>query len=262
MFELSLIQHDIVMNAFSMTMAAMGGASLFFFSRKSGVLPKYQTCITLLGVVTAIATYNYYRLHESWNASYKLVNGVVKATGVPFDDSYRYADWLLTVPMLMVALVMVLDLSSRQARVRSFVLALLSAEMIILGYPGQISSDAETRWIWWGVSMIPFILILYQLFVSLSGSIADQPPAAKGMVSATRYITVVAWSVYPAVYVLPMFEVVGAEVLVATQVGYAAADIAAKVAYGLLIFSIAVSKSRPVEEALPSSARSPLLKAA
>ena len=36
--------------------------------------------------------------------------------------------------------------------------------MIVLGYPGEIATEAGTRWLWWSLSMIPFLWIVYELF--------------------------------------------------------------------------------------------------
>ena len=243
MQDITLFQYNIVVNAYSFTIAAMGIAALYLFLKRSEVLPRYRTGVTLLGLVSTVAAYNYVRLLQSWHDSFIVVAGAVKQTGVPYDDSYRYADWLLTVPMLLVGLVMVLDLSARQARSRSFILALLAAEMILLGYPGQISTDAATRWLWWGVSMVPFLLIIQQLYFGLSQAIRSEPRESRKLVATARLMTVVAWSVYPAIYVLPMFDLLGSNTFVSVQIAYAAADILAKAAYGIVISMIATSKS-------------------
>lgn len=80
--------------------------------------------------------------------------------------------------------------------------------------------------------------------MGLYNSIASQPPAARSLIQTARLVTVVTWSFYPAVYVLPML--LGgptATSLVAVQVGYTVADILAKAGFGVLIFRIAMKKS-------------------
>ncbi|MFN8686952.1 MAG: bacteriorhodopsin [Acidobacteriota bacterium] len=119
----------------------------------------------------------------------------------------------------------------------------LAALMIILGYPGEISSDPGTRWMSWGLSMIPFLVIVYQLVAGLASSVAAQPPEARGLVNSARYITLITWSFYPIVFVLPMLGISGPEATTAVQVGYTIADILAKAGFGLYIYAIAVAKS-------------------
>merc|ERR1711920_1119728 len=52
---------------------------------------------------------------------------------------YRYMDWLLTVPMLLMEIVLVMKLSSQEATAKCCTLGVSSAAMIILGYPGELT---------------------------------------------------------------------------------------------------------------------------
>lgn len=247
--ELGYVQYQTVVNVFSFTMTATSIASIFFFLKRQEVLPRYRTAVTLLGLVSFVATCNYLRLLLSWRETFQVVNGAVVQTGVPYDDLYRYADWLLTVPLLLVALVLVLDLPLRQARLRSTILGLLAVEMIVLGYPGQIATTMEKRWLWWIISMVPFLIIIQQLYGGLSAAVRAEPTEARRLISIARLVTVVTWSAYPILYLLPIVFPAGPSAVVATQVGYAAADTVAKAVYGLLICRIAQSKSAAVAEA-------------
>jgi bacteriorhodopsin len=244
MSQMSVDQFTLVVNMFSFTVAAMGAASVFFFLQRGEVVPRYRAVVAIAGIVTLIATYNYVRLFESWNEAFTLVNGAVHVTGHAYNDTYRYADWLLTVPLLVIVLVLVLDLPARQARLRCLVIGLQAAEMILLGYPGQISTNIETRWLWWGAAMVPFLIIVQQLYVALAEAVANQPSGVRGTIVAARFMTVLVWCFYPAVYVLPLVGVAGSTAFIATQVGYAVADLLAKAAYGCLIFTICARKSQ------------------
>jgi len=37
-------------------------------------------------------------------------------TGVPFNDAYRYMDWLLTVPLLLMEIVLVMNLPEAESK--------------------------------------------------------------------------------------------------------------------------------------------------
>ncbi|HEY0204466.1 MAG TPA: bacteriorhodopsin [Acetobacteraceae bacterium] len=235
-------------------MTATTIAAIFFLLKRQEVLPRYRTAITLLGMVSVAATCNYVRLLLSWRETFQVVNGAVVQTGVPYDDIYRYADWLLTVPMLLIALVLVLDLPLRQARMRSIILGSLAVEMIVLGYPGQIATTMTTKWAWWIASMVPFFIIIQQLYGSMSAAIRAQPVEAKRLISIARLVTVVTWSFYPILYLIPTIFPAGSSAIVATQIGYAAADTVAKAVYGLFICWIAQSKSVNAEAAAATDA--------
>ena len=207
------------------------------------VKPAYQTAVTISGLVTAIALYHYVRIFGSWGASFSVVNDVITPTGVKFNDAYRYVDWLLTVPLLLIELILVMRLSAAETKSKSIRLGSLAALMILLGYPGEVSADPGTRWLWWTLSMIPFTLILIDLFAGLKQSIASQPEGVRGLVKGARTLTIASWCFYPVVFILPMLGLTGGAATAAVQVGYTISDIVAKAVFGIVIYAIAVKKS-------------------
>lgn len=241
--DLSLSQYELVYNAFSFTIAVMGAATVFLFLNRGAVAPAYRTAISLSGLVTLIAMYHYVRIAASWSAAFSVQNGAVTASGVAFNDAYRYVDWLLTVPLLLIELILVMKLSRSETVAKATKLGALAALMVILGYPGEISSDAGTRWLWWSLSMVPFLVIVYDLFFGLKKSIDSQPEGARDLVSSARWVTVISWLFYPVVFTLPMLGLVGGTATTAVQVGYTIADIVAKAGFGILIYMIAARKS-------------------
>ncbi len=254
MYDVTAGQFEIVYNAFSFAIAVMGAATVFFFFGRSQVAPAYRAAITLTGLVTLIACYHYFRIFNSWEAAYTLMNGKIAPTGVSFKDGYRYVDWLLTVPLLLVELIFVMRLPRAETVAKSTKLGLLAALMVILGYPGEISTSSGTRWVWWALAMIPFLFIVYDLFIGLKQSIDAQPEAVRGMVSTARWLTIVAWCFYPLVFIFPMIGFTGGGATTAVQVGYTISDIVAKAMFGVFIYLIAVRKSeaeaRPPEKEL------------
>ncbi len=243
MDQISLGQYSLVYNAFSFVIAAMGAATVFLFLSRSQVNSRYKSAVTVSGLVTMIALYHYVRIFNSWDAAYSVLNGVVTPTGHSFNDAYRYVDWLLTVPLLVTELILVMRLSGSEGTKKASRLAFLAVVMVLLGYPGEISNVASTRWLWWCLSMIPFLIIQYELFVGLAASIKAQPESVRGLVSAARYITVITWLFYPIVFILPMIGLTGGSAKVGVQVGYSIADVLAKAAFGIFIYTIALRKS-------------------
>jgi bacteriorhodopsin len=242
--NISFGQYSFVYNAFSLTIAAMGAATVFLFLSRSQVSTRYKSAITVSGLVCLIACYHYFRIFNSWDEAYSVVNGVVTSTGKSFNDAYRYVDWVLTVPLLVTELILVMRLPGNEGTVKASRLAVLAVLMVALGYPGEISNSPSTRWIWWALAMIPFLIIVFDLFVGLKDSIARQPEGARGLVSSARWILVLTWCFYPIVFILPMLGLSGPSAVVGVQVGYSLADILAKAAFGIFIYSIAVKKTQ------------------
>ena len=244
---ISLGQYSLVYNALSFTIAIMGASTIFFFMRSFQVGANYRTAITITGLVTLIACYHYFRIFSSWEASFSVANGVVKMTGEPFNDAYRYVDWLLTVPLLLVELILVMRLPQAETMRKCVKLGGLAALMVILGYPGEVATNPTTRLLWWVLAMIPFVIIVYDLYEGLKESIKSQPESARGLVSTARWLTVGSWCFYPVVFVLPLLGLTGGAASTAVQVGYTIADILAKAVFGLFIYLIAVRKSEAEE---------------
>ncbi|MEM6917055.1 MAG: bacteriorhodopsin, partial [Verrucomicrobiota bacterium] len=157
---------------------------------------------------------------------------------------YRYVDWLLTVPLLLVELILVMKLSKSETVSKGVRLGLLAAIMVVLGYPGEISQEAGTRWLWWALAMIPFLWIVYELFAGLKASLSSQPDEARGLVNAARWLVVLSWAFYPVVFIFPMLGIDGGAANTAVQIGYSIADVVAKAVFGILIYMIAVRKSQ------------------
>lgn len=241
--NLTVGEYNLIYNALSFTFAIMSAATLFVWLSCEQIAKKYRIATTITGLVTFIAAYHYMQIFISFHSAYALKDGVVSLTGYAFNDAYRYVDWLLTVPLLMVELILVMNLSSEETTKMSWTLGLAAAIMVILGYPGEISQDPSTRWMWWSLSMIPFLFIVYTLFFGLRSSISAQPEKARDLVSLACTLTLVSWCFYPIVFTLPMIGLTGGAATTGVQVGYCIADIVAKAGFGLLIFTIAYRKS-------------------
>ena len=245
---LSHSQYEIVYNFLSLVIAAQLFTAVFLVISLPRLLPRYRQAIAVAIVVCGIAAYHYFRIFDSFKAAFvtDAVGGVGdyhQAVGAGFNEGYRYVDWLLTVPLLLVELVAVLALarSVQSKLLRRLVPA--AALMIILGYPGEISGDNGIRGLFGALSTIPFAYIMYVLFVQLSKSLEHQPVGVRKTLSRLRFLLLLSWGVYPIAYLLPILNIAGSDAWVYKQVGYSLADIVAKAVYALIIFQVARIKS-------------------
>merc|ERR1711865_1109202 len=149
-------------------------------------------------------------------------------TGVPFNDAYRYMDWLLTVPLLLIEILLVMQLPEGEFSSKARTLGLGSALMIVSGYYGElvVSGDLTPRWICWGLSMLFFLYIVYELLVGLAAATnAETDPVVKGKIQTAQLMTVISWCTYPVVYLFPMLGINAAHAVVSIQIGYCCSDI-------------------------------------
>ena len=91
--------------------------------------------------VTFIAFYCSTRLFNPWVGSCKPLAPTTgeeagpTLTGKPFNDAYHYMDWLLTVPLLLMGLVLVMDMPKEGKQKQHTIPGFTSAGMI--GDPGD-----------------------------------------------------------------------------------------------------------------------------
>lgn len=245
--ELSSGQFDAVYNLFSLAIASLGFTGLYLVISQRRVLARYRNALVVSATVCFIATYHYFRIFENFKHSYVTAaqggSGAYRLTNIEFNEAYRYVDWFLTVPLLLVETIAVLALARSVAKPLLTKLVIASGLMIALGYPGEIASDNGTRLLWGTLSTIPFVYLLYVLFVELSKSLGRQPVEVRSTVSKLRIMLVGLWGVYPIAYLFPVFGFDGANAFVLRQAGYSIADILAKAAFGLVIYKVARVKS-------------------
>merc|ERR1711865_337802 len=194
------------------------------------------------GLVTFIAAYHYLRIFNSWVEAYHYsvdkVDPVV--TGVPFNDAYRYMDWLL------IEILLVMKLSEDEYSAKAKSLGVGSALMIVSGYYGEltVTGDLTPRWICWAISMVFFLYIVFELLVGLSAATNNETdPIVKGKIQTAQLVTVISWCTYPIVYLFPMLGINAAQAVVSIQIGYCASDIISKCGVGILIYQITYAKS-------------------
>jgi bacteriorhodopsin len=196
------------------------------------------------------------RIFNSWVDAYEYPKGELKdgeltvgapsLTGVPFNDAYRYMDWLLTVPLLLIEILLVMKLDDAVFSAKAKALGVTSALMIASGYYGElvITGDLTPRWMCWALSMAFFLYIVQELLVGLSAATESEADSTiKGKIRMAQVMTVISWCTYPVVYLFPMIGMSGASTVVNIQVGYCVSDIISKCGVGIVIYQISYAKS-------------------
>jgi bacteriorhodopsin len=221
-------EYLLVYNVFSLVVAAMFAAFIYFLFNINQVDKRYRSAPLISAVVVGIADGQ-------------------------FNEGYRYADWLLTVPLLIIELLVVLGLAADKRRPLAIRLVVAAILMIGLGYPGEVSTSDSTKWIFWVLSMIPFLYILATLVQQLGAAQKRESTAVAKTLRLATFILVGTWFVYPIAYLFPViFGTDSSMAETVRQVGYSVADLLAKPVYGLVI--LAVAKLRTAE--LPNSSTS------
>ncbi len=159
----------------------------------------------------------------------------------------RYADWAFTTPLLLLDLSLLAGYDIRDPPVA----ALISADgiMIVAGLVGAFTPVFEFRIIWWAVSTIAFVFVIYLLYRALTkGAMSFDDESRKSTFITLRNLTIALWTAYPIVWIIGT-EGVGAIPLSAETAIYAVLDVLAKVGFGFILL-----RSRAVlgEDAAPT----------
>ncbi len=193
--------------------------------------------------------------------SYLVINLQFQLGWLPTGDTYtpnshaifafalRYADWSITVPLLVVELIAVCAISGAVAR-RTRAMAMGSAFlMIFTGYlGGVVIGDGRTvsQLLLWGAISVGFYAVTIIVLVgAVRNSLPQLTPAAAGLLSAATIVLFGGWLIYPIVYSIQVFAFGGAWTTT-MLVSYSAADIVVKIGFGGLIHRVA--KLRTAED--------------
>merc|ERR1719337_138275 len=210
-------------------------------------------------MVTFIAAYHYFRIFNSWVEAYSYPDaspdggiGTPTLTGKPFNDAYRYMDWLLTVPLLLIEIIFCMNLEPSQMSFEAWTLGISSGLMIAIGYPGELVVEGRglaLRFYCFLFSFAVFLYIVFKLLVGLKGAIAKETnPDVASMLNRVCLATVVSWCTYPVVYLFPFMGVGGSSAVVGIQLGYCASDVISKCGVGFLIYNITITKSAALQK--------------
>ena len=222
--------YTLVYNVLSFGTAVMFGAFVYFLLQMRSVNKQYQAGIAVSAIVVGIAGYHYYRIWSDFG------EGVM-------NEGYRYADWLITVPLLIIELLIVLGVAKQERR--SLMLKLVPATILMvgLGYPGEVANSNGAKWTFWVLAMLPFIYILRTLYSELQKAGQRETGAVANQIKNATYVLLTTWMVYPIAYLFPIFDGESETLETLRQVGYTFADITAKGLYGLMILWIAKART-------------------
>merc|ERR1711975_155362 len=128
----------------------MMATTLYLWFRSIAVHDKFKSAVIISGLVTFIAAYHYMRIFNSWVEAYEYSVGKADpaSTGQPFNDAYRYMDWLLTVPLLLIEILLVMKLDEDTFSSKAWTLGTFAALMIVSGYYGElvVTGNLTPRW--------------------------------------------------------------------------------------------------------------------
>lgn len=241
----SPVQWQIIAHVLVLGFAAQAAGFVYFITTMKEVSPKYRTASILGAIVMVSAFLLLYAQSQSWQTTFIYSDGMFTRGEGIFSNGFRYLNWLIDVPLLLLQLVIILGLAAAAARKLGVLFVGSGVAMIVLGYVGQFyeTSNLSALWIWGGASTVFYIILLYLSWVEIGKALPKMPESAVGTMKLIRWIFVIFWTLYPVAYIIPAVMPT-ADGVVIRQLVFTVADITAKVIYGVLITKVAVDLSK------------------
>lgn len=223
--------NDFVGISFWLISMALMAATVFFLWETQGVSAKWKTSLVVSALVTFIAAVHYFYMRDVW-----------VATGES-PTVFRYIDWLLTVPLLMIEFYLILRAIGVASIGIFWRLLIGTLVMLIPGYLGE--AGYINIWLGFAIGMVGWFYILYEIFAGEAGKAAEAKASdsVKYAYNSMRWIVTIGWAIYPIGYVIGYMGEPGANAG-ALNIVYNLADLVNKVAFGLLIWYAATSESQ------------------
>jgi bacteriorhodopsin len=216
---------------FAISMALIA-ATAFFFLETQRVEGKWKTSLTVSGLVTLVAAVHYFYMRDMWMETGKA------------PTVFRYIDWLITVPLLMVEFYLILAAIAKVPGGVFWRLMIGTLVMLVGGYMGEAGYIGH--WPGFIIGMAGWAFILFEIFAGQASKInADSaPPAVQSAFKLMRNIVTFGWSIYAIGYFVGYLT--GAEAGSQDNmlnVVYNIADVVNKIAFGVIIWTVATSQS-------------------
>ena len=229
--EAAMLQTDDFVGI-SFWLVSMGclAATVFFFLERGSVPAAWRVSITVAGLVTGIAFIHYMYMRQVW------------ITTGESPTVFRYIDWLITVPLLMLEFYFVLAAVGKANAGVFWRLLIGSLVMLVGGYLGE-ANLIESKILGFIIGIAGWIYILYEIFSGEAGRAAEKS-GNKSFVTAfgaMRMIVTVGWAVYPLGYIFGYLT--GGMDASTLNIIYNAADFLNKIAFGLIIWAAAMQQS-------------------
>lgn len=245
LYEYDFVSYTIVSHVLTLGYAAMAGGLVYFLVTARNVRSRYRLSAYLSAVVMVSAFFELYVLSRKWEESFVQEDGVFVVGDTLFSNGFRYMNWSIDVPVLLIQLLIVLGITGAAFRRAWVVFVVGGLGMIYTGYVGQYYEVDRTApfWIWGAISTVFFLVLLVLVYRTVYGNLPRLPAEVTGLVKSVWWLLFVSWMLYPGAYLMPAF-LDGPEGVVARQITYTVADIVSKVIYGVLLGVIAQKLSR------------------
>ena len=232
-FLANLKSGDYVGFTFFIGSMAMMAATVFFFLQYTQVKGKWKDSMLIAGLITFIAAVHYFYMRDFW------------AENQTSPTEFRYIDWILTVPLMCVEFYLILRAFGAKQSLLWKMIG-YSLIMLVFGYIGETIGRANSP-IWGMLSTVGYVGILYEVWFGSAKKLSQNSndPKLQTAMKALGWFVFAGWAIYPIGYMaIPESGwLAGLIDVEALDLFYNIGDAINKIGFGLVIYSLAASKS-------------------
>ena len=222
--------NDYVGVSFWLVTAALLAATVFFFIERDNVGEKWKTSLTIAGLVTGIAFWHYLYMRGVW----------IDTGETP--TVFRYIDWLLTVPLLMIEFYLILRAVTNVAASLFYKLFISSLLMLVFGYAGESGLMPALPAFVIGVAF--WLYMIYTLWAGEGKeAVSTTSASVQTAYNTMMWIIIVGWAIYPLGYVSGYLMEGGVDASSLNLI-YNLADFVNKILFGIVIWAAAVEDKK------------------
>ena len=244
--QLGMVE-GVTMYLFWLGIVGMGAGALYLFMMQGSLSKTYKKVAIVAGIICAVACFHYYRMAGIYVEG--LANSL-NGDGMTFPTAYRYIDWIITVPLMVLEFPLLLNLG-KKGRPLFWSLGLVSLAMLIFAWIAETSELGSGAW--WGnyvISCICWLIMVGILFTQVTKAAAHLPSNFQGILGVMKGFILIGWIIYPIGFLLALS---GNEST--REIAYNIADVINKVGFGVAcVVAAAVLSKHEEAGTLPEAA--------
>jgi len=247
-------QFELVGHALVIGYAAQAAGFIYFAMTMNMTKGRNYQLSSIYGmIVMASAFILLYNQWKAWEDTFQLnEDGKYESNNrTLFSNGYRYLNWSIDVPLLLLQLVLVSGIEIGSGFNKNLQVTSSGLLMIYLGYIGQFYENDEDMAYLIAFGVIGCIFYVFMLAVVLQcvshAKESFKTDSAKFKMRLVAWIFIIFWTIYPISYFMPLISYT-AEGVVIRQFIYTIADVVSKVIYGIILTQICMDESDAANE--------------
>ena len=228
----------ITMYLFWVGLVAMGAGAAFFWLSMGTVPKAYRSVNIVAGIICAVAAFHYWKMSGIYVANVAMLFDSTGAR-IPgaeigqFPTAYRYIDWFITVPLLVLEFPLLLRLGKADKGIfRGLVLG--AVVMLITAWIAEEAvTGGATWWTFYLISCAAWAYIVFMLFTKVSERMRTAPAAIARSAATMRAFIIVGWAIYPIGFLMALAGPGGESF---REIFYNIADVINKVGFGIVCY--------------------------